>query len=64
MHIFLTTSFLTTSLILLKSAENGVNLSLSNLSTSGFSLAKSDFAATLDVSIPVVFLNQLFFPHN
>ena len=38
--IFLTTSFLTTLLSLLKSAGTGVNLSISNLSTLLFKLLK------------------------
>ena len=59
MHNFLTTSFFTTSLSLLKSTGAGTNSSISNLSISAFKLAKSDFAASLDVSIPVAFLNQL-----
>ena len=48
--VFLTTSFFTASVSLLKSAGNGTNLSISNLSISAFKLAKSDLAAGLDVS--------------
>ena len=40
--VFLTTSFFTTSLSFLKSTETGVNLSISNLSTLVFELAKFD----------------------
>ena len=43
--IFLTTSFFTTLLSLAKSLETGVNLSISNLSTSAFKLTKFDFNA-------------------
>ena len=43
------TTFFTTSLTLLKSTGTGMNLSISNLSTSAFKLAKSHFAANLDV---------------
>ena len=49
--VFLTTSFFTTSLNLLKSTGTGTNLSISNLSTSVFKLAKFDFNAKLEVSI-------------
>ena len=45
--VFLTTSFFTTSLSLLKSTGTGANLSISNLSTSIFKLAKFDFRAKL-----------------
>ena len=75
--VFLTTSFFTTLLSLLKSTGTGANLSISNLSTllfkllklfgklfnlsisnlstSVFKLTRSDFAANLDVLIPVAF---------
>ena len=43
------TTFFTTSLTLLKSTGTGMNFSISNLSTSAFKLAKSHFAANLDV---------------
>ena len=36
------------------------NLSIFNLSTSAFKLTKSDFAANLDVSIPVAFFKSDF----
>ena len=49
--VFLTTSFFTTSLNLLKSTGAGANLSISNSSTSVFKLAKFDFNAKLEVSI-------------
>ena len=44
---FLTTSFFTTSLNLLKSTGTGANFSMSNLSTSVFRLAKFVFSAKL-----------------
>ena len=58
--VFLTTSFFTTSLSLVKSTGARTNLSISNLSTSAFKLTKSDFAANLNVSIPVAFLKSVF----
>ena len=83
--IFLTTSFFTALLSLLKSTGTGANLSISNLSTllftlfklvgklfnlsisnlstSVFKLTRSDFAANLDVLIPVAFLIQILL-HN
>ena len=61
--VFLTTSFLTASLGLLKSTGIGINLSISNLSTSVYRLAKFYFSEKLDVSIPAAFLNRLLF-HN
>ena len=61
--VFLTTLFLTASLGLLKSTEIGINLSISNLSTSVYTLAKFYFSAKLGVSITVAFLNRLLF-HN
>ena len=57
--VFLTT-FFTTSLSLLKSTGTGTNLSISNLSTSVFKLAKFDFRATLEVSIPVASFRSAF----
>ena len=56
---FLTTSFFTTSLSLLKSIGTGTNSSISNLSNLAFKLTESDFATSLDVSIPVAFFIQL-----
>ena len=61
--VLLTTSFFTASICLLKSAGTGTNLPISYLATSAFKLTKSDFGASLDVSIPVAFLNQ-FLLHN
>ena len=58
--VFLTTSFFTTSLSLLKSTGTGTNLSISNLSTSVFKLTKSDCAANLDASVPVAFFKSAF----
>ena len=49
--VFLTTSFFTTSLSLLKSTGTRTNFSISSLSTSVFKLAKFDFSAKLEVSI-------------
>ena len=46
--VFLTTSFFTTSLSLLKSTGTGTNLSISNLSTSVFKLAKFDLVQILN----------------
>ena len=57
---FLTTSFLTTSLNLLKSTGTGANLSMSNLSTSVFKLAKFVFNAKLEVSTCEIFLISAF----
>ena len=48
------------SLSLLKSIETGTNFSKSNLSTSTFKQAKSDFAASSDVTIPVAFFKSAF----
>ena len=45
--VFLTTSFFTTSLSLLKSTRAGANLSISSLSFSVYKLAKFDFSAKL-----------------
>ena len=53
--VFLITSFFTTSLNLLKSAGIGTNLSMSNLSTSVFRLAKLVFSAKLEVSTCEIF---------
>ena len=49
--VFLTTSFFTTLLSFAKSLGTGVNLSISNLSTSVFKLAKFDFSAKLLTSL-------------
>ena len=46
---FITTSFLTTSLNLLKSKGIGAKLSMSNLSTSAFKLATFVFSAKVEV---------------
>ena len=48
--VFLTASFFTTLLSLIKSTGTGTNLSISNLSGSVFKLAKFDFNAKLEVS--------------
>ena len=48
--VLLTTSFFTTLLSLLKSLGIGTNLSMSNLSTSVFKLAKFVFNAKFEVS--------------
>ena len=58
--IFLATSFFTTSLSLLKLTGTGTNLSISNLSTSVFKLAKFDFGAMLEDSIPVACFKSSF----
>ena len=57
---FLTTSLFTTSLNLLKSTGTGANLSMSNLSTSVFRLAKFAFNAKLEVSKCVTFFRSVF----
>ena len=58
--VFLTTSFFTTSLSLFKSAGTAASLSISNLSTLVFKLAKFDFNAKLEVSICAIFLISVF----
>ena len=58
--VFLTTSFFTTLLSLLKSAGTGAYLSISNLSTSVFKLAKFDFSAKLLTSTWVTFFRSVF----
>ena len=60
---FLTASFFTTSLSLLKSTGIGTNLSISNLSTSAFKLAKFGFNPKLEVSTCEIFLILLLL-HN
>ena len=57
---FLTTSFLTASLNLLKSTGTGSNLSMSDLSTSVIRVAKSVFSAKLEVSSCVTFFRSVF----
>ena len=52
-------SLFTTLLSLLKSTGTVFNSSTSILSTSAFRLAKSDFAANLKVSIPLLFLTLI-----
>ena len=58
--VFLMTSFFTTSLSLLKSTGTGANLSMSNLSTSVYKLAKFVFSAKLEVSTCEIFLMSVF----
>ena len=58
--VFLTTSFFTTSLNLLKTTGIGVNLSISNLSTSVFRSGKLVFSAKLEVSSCEIFLISIF----
>ena len=57
---FSTTSSFTTLLSLLKSTGTGINLSISNLSTSVFKLAKFDFSTKLEVSTCEIFLISVF----
>ena len=57
---FLTTSFFTTLLNLLKSVGMGFNLSISNLSTLVFKLTKFVFNAKLEVSACEIFLVSAF----
>ena len=54
--VFLTALFLTTSLNLLNSTGSGANLSISDLSTSVFRLAKFVFNAKIEVLTCVTFL--------
>ena len=62
--VFLRTSFYTTTLSLLKTTGTGANLSMSNLSTSVFRLAKFVFSAfVLKYQGVSHFLNQLLL-HN
>ena len=58
--VFLTTSCFTASLNLLTSTGTGTNLSICNLSTSVFKLARFDFSAKLEVSIPVASFKSAF----
>ena len=58
--VFLTASFFTTLLSLAKSLGTGVNLSVSNLSTSVFRLAKFDFSAKLLTSTCDIFFRSVF----
>ena len=60
--VFLTTSFFTLLLSSLKSIGVVSNFAIFNSSTSAFKLTRSDFAANLDVSIPVAFKSDLL--HN
>ena len=60
--VFLTTTFFTTLLIILKSFEAVSNSSISNLLISDFKLAKSPFLAKFDVSVALL-LNQILL-HN
>ena len=60
---FLTTPFFTTLLTLLKSVGIGTDLSMSNLSTSVFELAKFVFNAKLEVSTCEISLISAFL-HN
>ena len=53
--VFLTTSFFTTSLSLLKSTGTGANLPMSNLSTSVFRLAKFVLVQNLKYQLVLIF---------
>ena len=57
---FLTTSFFTASLNLLKSIGAGANLSMSNLSASVFRLAKFVFSTKREVLMCVIFFRSVF----
>ena len=59
-NVFLTILLFTILLSLLKSIGKGFILSISIFSTSAFKLAKSDFAANLEVSIPIAFFKSVF----
>ena len=58
--VFLTTSFFTALLSLVKSVETGTFLSMCNLSTSAFKLAKFVFNAKIEVSTCVTFFKLVF----
>ena len=58
--VFLTTSFFTKSLILLKSTGSRANLPLPNLSTSVFKPAKFVFSGKLEVSTSVTYSRSVF----
>ena len=58
--VFLTTSFFTALLSLVKSVETGTFLSMCNLSTSAFKLAKFVFNAKIEVSACVTFFKLVF----
>ena len=58
--VFLTISFLTTSLNLLKLTGTGANLSMSNLSTSVFGLTKFVFSAKLEESMCLIFCRSVY----
>ena len=58
--VFLTTSFLLIPLNLLKSTGSGANLSIFNISTSVFRLAKFVVSAKLEVSTCVTFFRPVF----
>ena len=58
--VFLTTSFFTALLSLVKSVGTGTYLSMSNLSTSVFKLAKFVFNAKPEVSTCVTFFKSVF----
>ena len=58
--VFLTKSFFTTLLSLAKSLGTGVNLLISNLSTSVFRLAKFDYSAKLLTSTCHIFFKSVF----
>ena len=59
-QFFLTTSFFTASLSLLKSIGTGTNFPISKLSTSVFQLAKFAFNPKLEVSTCEIFLMSAF----
>ena len=54
--VFLTTSFFTTLISLLKSIGTVTDVSISNLSASVFKLAKFDFSAKLEVTTWDIFI--------
>ena len=58
--VFLTTLFFTMSLSLVKSTRTGTNLSMSNLSTLVFRLAKFVLNSKLEVSTCEIFLISVF----
>ena len=58
--VFLTTSYFTTSFNLPRSTGTDPNLSLSNVSTSVFRLAKFVFSAKFEISTCVTFSRSVF----
>ena len=62
--VFFNNIIFTTWINLHKSTGTGSNLSISNLSTAVFKLAKFDFNAKLEVSACEILLISVYFLHN